>query len=1273
MDGKANSHTNGSLNGGNKTTNGVNNAISRHSHSATPRRNTPSAKSNSSVLGRLLSLAARLSIWYSILTLLFRCPATLEACNETTPKVCKPYFQLKQAVTPHVTPYYDVYAAPYVDLAKPYYDTVDRAVVTPARTYAVKYGGPQLQKAQALGQSQWEKSLQPQLLKYQSLAKTQYDQTVAPHVNKASDIVAPYYDIARINAFQTYHELVVPSYYFVQPYALRGYNHASVFTTKTAVPSTLWAWNKTYVFLDSTVWPHVRHVYAAKVEPQLHRIGDRLGRYRGIKSKSTEDTVTHATQAVKSTFTKPSASIAATTAPAETTVDVEPTFASVPTAAESEAPSPTADTNVDETPVTLSKQEIKDKAAKEVADDLELWQGKFTKAADEGASEIEERIETLANEVIEGEVRGKGLPLVSELNTTVANEIAGLKKTILSILNKHKENGSPDQFEDEVSTAVRSAGLKIKDKAQGIRTWRESYEQQVEVAVTHAAQDHVRILESIRDLALQKIGMKWAWMDGVTYKHWQKFHELREKFDEWVEDLKRLVVTHPGLKEAQIAGSDVEAQGMAIAGEAARELASLKQVAAWKAVAGDYTDDFDASTTKRAAEAARQQAAEAAEAIKNAAASVQEGAQKVAGKLENHVKSASESVGEGVSSVIPKGTSTKTISADETVTATVSLSEANDENETSAIPALESLTGEPTHRATDLASDAAETETPASAPEATSAASEQPLPTSDELNGPEQIEEDIVVTPDAPDYEPPVQSATTTIKPALFGAAAQSVPSRQPILDIDTDDIGSSISSAASAVQSDYPHSITSAAQSAYTAAIAEAANQYSRALSAVSVQISGEPKPAHEQALSSVSSAYFGALAGANSRLNDALTAASTGVYGTPTTNWIPGLPTLPSLDWNKVPSSASSAYYEALAAANSRLNDAVSAGSDAVYGSSTTGWTDALPTIPSVPSLDWERVQSIAQQNFDDSIQWAGENYESAKVAIGLAEPTPSTAAERVQKLSDQAKHNYYAGLGVAHARYSEFIAAASTAMSSLTATPTPTDVQGSASSIASVATESAGSVVSIAGESVSSAAAAASDAASSLASSVGDATSNAGDSIAENWDYLVSQVSSQIYGVPTPTPWYENFYAAASDYAASATNVAADYASHAGEYAAEVTDAAGSYVASAGDLAADNVSSATSLAGDYAQSASSAASEQYAIVASYISELIVGKEPTFSESVSSRLSELYGLASATAASAASHVTDNVASAASAAVEAASTATEGLKEKVENLRDEL
>lgn len=950
-----------------------------------------------------------------------------------------------------------------------------------------------------------------------------------------------------------------------------------------------------------------------------------------------------ATQAVKSTFTKPSASIASTVAFAETTVDAEPTTSSVATAAEpaSETPSATAEVDIDASPAVLSKQELKEKAAQEVAEDLELWQGKFTRAADEGASEIEERIEDLAVTMIQDEAHGKGLPLVAELNSTVATEVANLKTVILSILEEQREKKDPDEFEKRITAAVRGAGLRIKDKAQSIRTWREGYEQQVEVAVTEAAQDHVRILESIRDLALQKIGMKWAWMDGVTYKHWQKFHELRGKFDEWVEDLKQLVITHPGLKDAQNAGNEVEGQGMAIAGEAAQQLGSLKQIAAWKALAGDLSDDFDASTTKLAAEAAQNKAAEAVQALKDAAEAAKEGVHSIAGSAEGNVEAIGQSLSKGVSSILPNSASTSTVLADETLTATVSLSEAKEGTSSSVAPVLESLTEEPTHRATDLADHA--TETPSIHEESTSAAGPvEPLPTAGVVDGPEQMAEDIQETPDEPEPEPPVQSATTTIKPALFGVAAQSVPSRQPILD--TDEAGSSLSSVVSAIQSDYPHTITSAAQSAYTAAIAKAANQYSRAMSAVSVQISGEPKPAHEELFASASSAYFGALGAANSQLNNAITAASEGVYGTSTSN----------------------------------------------------NWAASLPTVPSVPSVDWERVQSIAQQNLQDSVNWAGEQYESAKVAIGLAEPTPSTVGERGAKLLDQAKHNYYAGLGVAHARYDEFLSAASGAVSSLTATPTPTDIRGTASSLASVAsasassaaaaasdaaadyasqageyvaagTEAAGEYASQAGDYAAaatiaavSAALAAQDAAASLAGQVGDATANAGDSIVDNWEYLISQASAQIYGQPTPTPWYENLYVAAGE-----------YASQAGDYAASATNVAADLASSAGDYVA--VSSATSVAGDYAESASSAAAAQYSIVASYISELIVGKEPTFSESVSMRLAEIYALASSTAASAASQVTESAASAANLAAEVVSTVTENVKETYESVRDEL
>lgn len=225
--------------------------------------------------------------WYSILTILFRCPATLDECNDDSPRVCKPYFQLKQAVSPHIEPYYDAYAAPYVELARPYYETVDQKVLTPTWSYATKYGAPRIAQAQALGQERWAKDIQPQLTKYKALAKVKYDETLAPHVDQLSSAVTPYYDIAKTNTLQTYNDLLLPSYAFVQPYVHQGYQTASTFTTETAVPSVAWAWNKTYFFLDGTVLPQLRFLYVENVEPQLQKIGQRLGRYNGNNTHKT--------------------------------------------------------------------------------------------------------------------------------------------------------------------------------------------------------------------------------------------------------------------------------------------------------------------------------------------------------------------------------------------------------------------------------------------------------------------------------------------------------------------------------------------------------------------------------------------------------------------------------------------------------------------------------------------------------------------------------------------------------------------------------------------------------------------------------------------------------------------------------------------------------------------------------------------------------------------------------------------------------------------------
>ncbi|KAI0594599.1 hypothetical protein F4775DRAFT_426429 [Biscogniauxia sp. FL1348] len=1093
--------TNGSLSVAKQPVNGLNGT---NGHATSPAKPTPKKKRTGGFFSWSFNLIARLLTWYSICTILFRCPPTLEACTESSPRICKPYFHLKEAVSPHLTPYYDTYASPYVELAKPYYQVVDRTLITPGRTYAVKFGGPRVAQAQSFGQAQWEKNIQPQMVKYQALAKEQYDQIVAPHVQKASDAIAPYYTIARANALQTYHDFVLPSYLFVEPYAAQGYEVAYAFTTNTAIPTTIWAWKETYSFLDSTVWPHLRDVYLLKVEPQLVRIGERLGRYKGKLPKSV--TEEGDIPAPKSTLTRPSTVSSTVTSNTQATADSRSTSNVADDDIVAENPQVAAShIKVEEKQGSTTPEETRERTARIVAEDLELWEGKFTQAAQEGAVEIEERVDEIAARMIERNAMTMGKSLVSQLEDATKAELESLKQTIVAILEKNPEDAQ--KRDEELVAAIRNAGLVIKTKAQNIRDWRQSYEQETEVAVTKAAQEHFAILEETRDLALQRIGMKWAWMDGVTYKDWKKYHELKARFDDWTEEFKNLITTHPGLLAAQAAGSDIEDEAMTVAKAAAEELGRLRQVATWKAIAGDFTDDFDSNRMELAAIAVAKKATEAAEAA--------EGTESVTPSSDGDV--AGETTNE---------TDVPVTSPEEAETVVVSLSEAE-----------ESAEAEP-----------ADAET-------SSIESDMPLSTSEPVDGPEQVQETIIESPD--EYvRSPSDASTATVKSALFGAAAQSVPSRQPILDEDTD---LSISSVVSVVQSDIPASVTSAAQAAYSSAIAGAADHYSRAMAAVSAQVKGEPKPVHEEMFSSVTKAYLGAIASANSRLSIAVTAVSEGVYGTPTTK--------------------------------------------------------LMPAMPTVPSVDWEKAQSIAHQNLQDSIDWAVEQYEAAKVAIGAAEPTPSTylegAEKRAEKLLDQAKHNYYAGIGLAHARYSDFLSAASTAMSSLTATPTPTNIQESASSVASVAGESA----------------------SAAASAVG-----------AKWDSLVSLASSQVYGAPTPTPWYENLYAAAGDYAASAA-----------------------------DAGADQVSSATSLAGDYAASATDAASSQYSALSSLVSELVVGKEPTFTESVYSRLAEAYATGSSSASSLASAASASVVSAAGHATDSAGSIVDAARSSASSVANKI
>ncbi|TLS30274.1 hypothetical protein PpBr36_02188 [Pyricularia pennisetigena] len=1203
-------------------------------HSPILKPSSRTASRSGGFLSRLLGLSMRLFAWYAILTVLFRCPPSLDRCTETTPTVCVGYFQLKQIVVPHVEPYYNTYAAPYLQTVRPYYEAADRTVLTPAWGYAQKYGTPAVEKAQVVGKAQWEKNVQPHLIRYQKLAQAKYDDTLSQHVNKARETLGPYYEIARTNALQTYHDVLLPTYQYAQPYVLQGYAAASTFTTRHAVPTAIWAWNKTYAFLDGTVWPQLRVLYTEAVEPQLVKIGRRLGRYNstGATQKASETVSKTIANKAASSFTKPTISSSSTYS-APPIISSASSFVSSAASVVSDSissaikPAATHYSKFSETaeqvqaPEPDDDEEEKRRIAREtVAEDLKAWQMKYTKAADEGAAEIQERVGEIANQMVSREIRIRGAGLLQSLQDTIVFELVAIRGKIHDvIISVQKSQATPEQGEEQILQIIRASGLEIKKKAKDVRSWHESFDMDVRTQVTAVADSHFEILGSIKDLALQKIGMKWAWTDGITYKDWAKYHLLRSRFQEWEQDMERLVVSHPGLIECQNEGQSIEDRAMELATSAAKELARLKQVAMWKLAAMDDTDDFDSESTQATYDAKQRAKAEEAATPKDQTeassaqpaavdSDVAENPEKV---LENEASSstgitpaedtdvedaaaadvsidssaAAEAVSllssafstasDGIASAVEEANaaslpSSAGFSAYREEKTPVAEPEPEPLVSVEAVPALPEIAANISETTKPEAGNVEEP-VPIKLPESETATDARPAKddkVSDAIGNENEATGNIFVEAadqkaDEEASSPPPSQKIESVKPAMFGAAAQAVPSRKPILDDDTVE-------SLKKQGGDIPATLSSVASSAYSVALSRASVQYESAVKIISDSMPrGTAQPMHVSLLSSVSDAYGKAVASASAHLDEAIKSA------------------------------------------------------ESLYGAASK---KVAPTPTPTPYLDWTAVESIAAERLSQGRSWAEEQYSSAKVAIGAATPTPTSPVER---LMQNAQYNYYAGLGIAQARYTEFLSAASAAFSSMTATPTPTDIQGTLSSVASVAGESAASVASVVGENASSVASVVGENASSVYDAAGSAIGAAGSAVSDNWEAVVSDLSSRVYGVPAPTPWYEGFYNAAGEYIAAAT---------------------------------DAVNLGTETEKNAAAKATDEAAKQYAVVSSIISELVVGREPSLSESVFSRLGDAYNMASATAASVAGEATDAVKSAAEAG-----------RQKVEQVKDEL
>jgi hypothetical protein len=278
-----------------------------------------------------------------------------------------------------------------------------------------------------------------------------------------------------------------------------------------------------------------------------------------------------------------------------------------------------------------------------LTEDLRKWQTKFATAADKGSEDLEQRVAELTKRQVDNGVKGHGRALVVTLEETAYSTLTKLKSFIKRTVDSVPADATEsdlDALYEKCSAKTRELGLAVKERAEDVRVWKSGYDQETDSLVVAAVQGTVEVLEKIHGLGLQEVGMRWAWLDGVTHKDWQNYHKLKSTLTEWQAEVEAVGSQHEGLRVAHEESKRVEDEAMEIASKTVNELLRLKDVAKWKLWAGDATDDFTNKVVPaRVFKAAQQASSQVSEAVQGSSTPITES---IASSVESAVSQASE-------------------------------------------------------------------------------------------------------------------------------------------------------------------------------------------------------------------------------------------------------------------------------------------------------------------------------------------------------------------------------------------------------------------------------------------------------------------------------------------------------------------------------------------------------------------------------------------------------------------------------------------------------
>lgn len=462
----------------------------------------------------------------------------------------------------------------------------------PAATFAKHnydiYGAPRVAQLQSYTDEAWKTNVKPRLEIRRQWATQQYEKNLAPHVHQVVTVTDPYITKTTTKVAEIYESTLVPTFEQVVPYLKNVYAKGHHVTSEVVLPYLHVARQKTLEFLDRSVWPQLVILYGENVEPQLMKISERLGRYKD--SKKLQAAVFEADSSVKTTSASPTAK----------------------SAANQSTPAPAVEQEVD--------------TREKIQSDLKVWQQKLSKAADKGAEDLQGRIDEITSRQIDNEAHGVGEALVVQLEEMAKSSTSSIQKKINDAVKSLPEDADEEDENvayESILSAIRSTGRAVRDKAQAVRTWKQNYDHDTTSFVEAALESTLKVIDNIRDLGLQEIGMRWAGMEGVTYKDWSKYHDLKSTFDEWRDGVEAAARNHKGLTKAQEEGEIVQESAMNAAEKAAKELTRLKDVARWKIDARDSSPDFSTrvlpAKAKKVVDNIKDTLSSASEAVSSAA------------------------------------------------------------------------------------------------------------------------------------------------------------------------------------------------------------------------------------------------------------------------------------------------------------------------------------------------------------------------------------------------------------------------------------------------------------------------------------------------------------------------------------------------------------------------------------------------------------------------------------------------------------------------------